>query len=76
MNIYYKITLLAILFYTFMKLIKENTETYENSFSLPKVKTTQLQQEQLNNADQFSIKQTIKSGIGVHDRIRYQGDWN
>ena len=79
MNIYYKISLIIILFYTFY--VMKQTENYRNSqnFSLPKVKVQRLSQKQKDANDEaakFSIKKTIETGIGVHDRIRYKGDWD
>lgn len=76
MNIYYKIILIGILVYTFI-VIKENyKEKFDQNFTLPSVKNQQVREEQQQNkADEFSIKKTIETGIGVHDRIRYDGEW-
>jgi len=58
----------------------KQTENYQQNFSLPKVNVQELLQQQEQDSEddhaKFSIKNTINTGIGVHDRIRYFLDWD
>jgi hypothetical protein len=75
MNIIYKLIFCSILLYFLVNVIKEN---FQQNFTLPKVKIHQIEEEIKQNRKKYkyNIKQTLKSGQGVHDRIRFDGKWN
>lgn len=79
MNNYYKLIFVGILIYIFTIIKNTSQRTNLSNFSLPQVKVQQAHLEQKENADKkdkFSLKKTIESGLGAHDRIRYKGSWN
>ena len=78
MNIYYKIAFIGILIYTFIIFKENNDEKYKNlsqKFTLPSV-NAQLVRDKQDKADKYSIQQTINTGLGVHDRIRFLMNWD
>ena len=71
----YTILIISILIFFLLNTI---SETFQSDFTLPKVKIEQEKSKQTShkNKFKFNIDETIKTGSGVHDRIRYQGKWN
>lgn len=73
----YTIFFICVLIFLFIKTLNE---TFQQNFGLPKVKLQRVKKEiekaEKKNKFKYNVDETIKSGSGVHDRIRYQGKWN
>ena len=82
MEIYYKLILLAILIYFCIYVVNEKfTEIQQQNFSIPKTKIKDVMKEQgihkkKHDFMKFNIEDSINTGQGVHDRIRYDGKWD
>ena len=78
MKIYYKLLILGLIIYISINIIKERFENRQY-FHLPKVNIDKIKEEQEKHKKsffQYNPEETLRTGQGVSDRIRYDGKWN